>query len=191
MELQPTRPKKTVQPQSCGSCTLCCKVLGIRVEDDELWLNPNSTGGEAKDYPGSKPAGVWCDHCTKTSGCREHDNPDRPLACRSFECWWLMSQRTEDPMPLELRPDRTRVVMTSNGLAVTLNVDRDFRGNWRRGPLRRAIDAFEAAGLPVFAAIGDERRAVTSAAVAQFAKWMDAQGLGPASAPGPEGPDSQ
>ena len=48
--------------KTCGSCTLCCKVVGI---------------AELK-----KPADVWCGHCNKAKGCRIYDT--RPQVCRKY-----------------------------------------------------------------------------------------------------------
>jgi hypothetical protein len=38
--------------RSCGSCTLCCKLMPVLLDDGE-----------------DKPAGEWCKHCTKGVGC--------------------------------------------------------------------------------------------------------------------------
>jgi hypothetical protein len=54
--------------RTCGDCTLCCKVLGVK----EL----------------EKPTGQYCQHAVKSKGCGIYDS--RPETCRSFRCMWLM-----------------------------------------------------------------------------------------------------
>ena len=54
--------------KTCGSCTLCCKVVGV---------------AELK-----KPADVWCGHCNKAKGCKIYDT--RPQECRTFYCLFLL-----------------------------------------------------------------------------------------------------
>jgi hypothetical protein len=78
----------------CGSCSLCCKVMGI----EEL----------------GKPRNTWCPHCDKGKGCRIYDTPAKPAECTKYTCLWLYSQRFEDPnlrLPERFRPDRTKVVV--------------------------------------------------------------------------------
>jgi len=55
--------------RSCGSCSLCCKLLSIEGVED-------------------RPGWTWCKHCRPgKGGCSIYD--DRPHACRSFVCGWL------------------------------------------------------------------------------------------------------
>ena len=78
----------------CGSCNLCCKVMGIAELD--------------------KPRNTWCRHCDKGKGCRIYDTPAKPRECTTYTCLWLYSQRSEDPslrLPERFRPDRTKVVV--------------------------------------------------------------------------------
>jgi len=78
----------------CGSCTLCCKVMGI----EEL----------------AKPRNTWCPHCDKGKGCRIYDTPAKPRECTAYKCLWLSTQSFEDPtlrLPQRFRPDRTRIVV--------------------------------------------------------------------------------
>jgi hypothetical protein len=51
-------------PEGCGTCTLFCKLMGIK----EL----------------ENPFGVWCKHCDTAVGCNIHAN--RPAECASFIC---------------------------------------------------------------------------------------------------------
>ena len=66
--------------RSCGSCTLCCKVLDIEHFE--------------------KPAGKLCVHCVLGKGCTTYET--RPEVCQDYECLWL----TERDVPPMLKPDR-------------------------------------------------------------------------------------
>ena len=67
--------------KTCGSCTLCCKVVGV---------------AELK-----KPADVWCGHCNKAKGCKIYDT--RPLECRTFYCLFLLLQNHLQNLPQRYR----------------------------------------------------------------------------------------
>ena len=71
--------------RTCGTCTMCCKVLEI--DDFE------------------KPAGAWCHNCIKTGGCAIY--AQRPAVCREFECLWL----TERTMPVTLKPEKIGTIL--------------------------------------------------------------------------------
>lgn len=101
---------------SCDGCTLCCTLLEVH----EL----------------RKPVRTVCVHCTDT-GCGRYET--RPQSCRTFECAWLVSQRTSRPLPAELRPDRSGVVLGQydDGRPVAF-VD-PTRHDWRQGPMGRFL----------------------------------------------------
>ncbi len=63
-----------VPGRSCGSCTMCCKLLEIDVLE--------------------KPRGVWCKHCNPKSGCTIYET--RPEPCRSFHCGYLRLPGLDD-----------------------------------------------------------------------------------------------
>ena len=64
-------PTPVAPVRSCGSCSLCCKLLVI----DEL----------------DKPPDTWCPHCKPgRGGCSIY--ADRPPSCRLFRCGWLDSK---------------------------------------------------------------------------------------------------
>ena len=50
--------------KECGTCTMCCKVMGIKAI--------------------AKPPGVWCKECIPGKGCGIYET--RPEACRTFYC---------------------------------------------------------------------------------------------------------
>ena len=78
---------KPAPGRSCGSCTMCCKVLGIK----EL----------------AKPVGKWCSHCDIGKGCKIYDT--RPQECQTFHCLWLVDNRLAD----HWKPDRSKIVITT------------------------------------------------------------------------------
>lgn len=101
--------------KSCGSCTLCCKLLAIT----EL----------------KKPPGEWCKHCVERSGCQIY--PERPAECREFSCIWLL-----DPhLGPEWKPERSKFVLapSRNGAGVDIHCDPAFPKAWRREPYYRLI----------------------------------------------------
>jgi hypothetical protein len=115
---------------ACGSCTACCHVFAI----------PDL----------NKPAGKWCTHCAVGDGCKIY--LDRPKKCVEYECGWLQSQqRPGEEWPIELRPDRCRVVFTGTTnpeifSAITMHGSPDA---WRKKPVMRVIDALANAGMCV------------------------------------------
>jgi hypothetical protein len=84
-----TRKLATHNP--CGDCKACCRIL--RIEDEKL----------------HKPAFTSCPHLDScVNGCGIY--PSRPETCRRYECEWLKSQRVNDRMPLQLRPDHCGII---------------------------------------------------------------------------------
>lgn len=103
---------------SCGSCTLCCKLLAI----EEI----------------EKPIGEWCKHCNVGVGCSAYE--DRPNACREFECLWLHSQKPEidDTLrfPLEMRPDKSKVILfKKKDGTLTAVVPPERPDSWKQGQI--------------------------------------------------------
>jgi len=81
----PRPPAASVLDRSCGSCTLCYRVLEIQALD--------------------KPAGLLCRHNTGT-GCGIY--PDRPDACARWHRLW----RRIGARPDALRPGRSGVMFS-------------------------------------------------------------------------------
>lgn len=71
--------------RSCGGCTLCCKLLGVR----EL----------------KKPAGTRCKYQRLSKGCTIYAR--KPASCAHYSCRWLLGNDTAD-LP---RPDRCHYVV--------------------------------------------------------------------------------
>jgi hypothetical protein len=80
--------------RQCGECTLCCKLLPV----DEGFRHP----GIAVLI---KKAGERCPHQRFGKGCAIYAT--RPLACRFWNCRWLVNADTTDLS----RPDRSHCVI--------------------------------------------------------------------------------
>ena len=108
---QITRNESLIVPgRSCGTCSLCCKVLHIAELD--------------------KPAGKWCTHWRPGNGCGIHVM--RPVSCRGFYCEWTTSKG----LGPEWKPERCKFVLakTNEGRNLTAHVDPGFPNAWRATP---------------------------------------------------------
>lgn len=122
--------------RECGTCSLCCKVLGIK----EL----------------NKPRGEWCSNVKKGCGCVIHGTDELPRSCREFTCLWL--ERSEDGIPEDLKPDKVHAVLTwlmKGGVGVTVRVDPGYPLAHRDQPLEGFIDRVLARNVKVLVAVGD------------------------------------
>jgi len=122
-----------IQPRTCGSCTMCCKIMGV----EEL----------------GKPPHEWCRHTDVGYGCRIY--PDRPPTCKEFECLWLQ----QTIFPEELRPDKCRVVLSSlrDGDGLVAFEDVGYFGAAQKGRMGRVLEKAGRAGVPVIIVRGDDR----------------------------------
>jgi hypothetical protein len=108
----PAPPAPPIVPgKSCGSCTLCCTVMGVP---------------ELKKRP-------WdpCPHVAAGAGCSIYS--ERPAGCRTFICGWLL-----DPnMGPELKPDACHIVFYQrNELHIMAACDPAHPGAWREPRVR-------------------------------------------------------
>jgi hypothetical protein len=126
--------------QICGSCTMCCKLLGIG-------------GDEFRSEPFRKPAGEWCPHCAIGQGCKVY--AERPATCRSFQCLYLQGMLRGEPLPPDFRPDRCGVVIspTTDGQLVA-SVDPHKIEAWQRGTVAVWLRAAVRAGFRVTISTG-------------------------------------
>jgi hypothetical protein len=104
-----------VPERTCGSCTLCCKVMEIT----EL----------------NKPVGKWCHHCKPGTGCKIYDA--RPRECRTFNCMWLIDER----LHAGWKPSNSKMVLTTGdaGNSVEIRCDPGFPSAWRSAPFHDEI----------------------------------------------------
>jgi len=117
--------------RQCGTCTLCCKLMGIGALD--------------------KPQGQWCAHCQPGKGCGIY--LDRPQECRQFNCLWLTDERLGE----EWYPKKSRMVLTHEADRIVARVDPGTPDAWRKPPyfaaLNRMMQQDLAQGRLVYAAI--------------------------------------
>lgn len=144
------RPVET-EPRSCDGCTMCCRLLGVA----EL----------------SKPAGTQCSHCLPGKGCGVY--AVRPQTCRDFQCLWLQGQ-----IPLELKPNRSRVVFATSTdrerlvayLAPGVSLDDET-------PVMAYIRHVASTGCEVIAAHGDFATLLRTNGTQETAAWDRWQGI--------------
>jgi hypothetical protein len=96
-----------VAGKSCGSCTKCCKVMGIPELKKRAWEE--------------------CSHVAAGVGCKIYS--ERPRSCRSFICGWLL-----DPyMGPDLKPENCHVVFYQRGEHhIVGTCDADYPDAWRK-----------------------------------------------------------
>jgi hypothetical protein len=126
---------QTPSGRACGTCTLCCKLLGIAEID--------------------KPRGELCGNCDVGRGCRVYAS--RPAECRDFYCAYL----THSAMGEHWFPDRCGMVVAPefDGARIVIHVDAGHPDAWREQPYYADIKrwaAFAARDLgQVVVSIGD------------------------------------
>ncbi len=131
--------------RQCGECVACCKILEIN--------QPNLR----------KPANALCPHCTGT-GCGIY--PERPDACRTWNCMW----RKVSKLPDEWRPDRIGVVFwidrqdpprTPFDRIFVIGQAIDDPAAFNSPPVKAAIETFaQQIGWPIWLGFGGERRLI-------------------------------
>jgi hypothetical protein len=109
--------------RECGTCTLCCKVMGI----EEL----------------EKPRGVWCDHAMPGRGCAIYDA--RPHSCRVFSCLWLLDEGLGE----EWKPEKSKLVIVPDNdtKATRVYVDAASPNAWKREPYHSSLLDFMHKGI--------------------------------------------
>ena len=116
MEADPantTAASAVVPGRSCGTCTLCCKLMRIPELD--------------------KPRLEWCPNCEVGKGCRIY--PERPSSCRAFHCGYLMFPY------LDARwfPAKARIVVAFQATRLAIHVDPARPAAWRQEPFYSQI----------------------------------------------------
>lgn len=102
----------------CGTCSLCCKLLGIGALD--------------------KQSGVWCAKCDPPNGCTIYQS--RPQECRDFSCLW----RETASMGEEWKPTRSRIVLylIDDGARLIAHVNPSTPHAWRQEPYYQQLKAW-------------------------------------------------
>ena len=103
-------PVGAVPGRECGTCTLCCRVLGVQ----EI----------------TKPPATLCTHCDEGGGCRIYET--RPKQCRLFNCYFLTNPKLRE----QWRPSKSHIVLVvaPDGTRIGAHVDPERPGAWRREP---------------------------------------------------------
>jgi len=144
-------PPPSPTRESCGTCSLCCKVMRVPQLDPP------------------KPSDEWCPHCVPgrlPGGCTIYET--RPPICQGFRCLWLMSHTDLDktPMPMAIRPDSSHVVFgalrvrlrgvpVNDEMATTAHVDPDYPDAWRRWPMSGMLDQMLNQGIIIMVRVGE------------------------------------
>ena len=108
--------------RECGTCTMCCKVMGIKEIE--------------------KPSGQWCPHCLPGRGCAIYQ--DRPGECRSFMCDWLQAEA----LGPEWKPEKSKIVLVSRYHRMVAYVDPATPTAWKKSPYLERLMALMRVGLP-------------------------------------------
>ncbi len=78
-----------------------------------------------------KPKNALCEHCNVGVGCKIYH--DRPTDCQAFRCLWLQTQTGGVALPLNVRPDKSKVVLhaSSDGKSIIAKVDPNYPNAWK------------------------------------------------------------
>ena len=97
--------------RSCGTCTLCCRVL------------------EVKEI--SKPKDQWCQHCKPDKGCEIYET--RPKECQDFSCLWLGAPEPWHTALEGMKPNRVKFVLAWHDANQVLQVHADpgYPDKWK------------------------------------------------------------
>lgn len=132
--------------RSCLGCTLCCRLPEI----DAF----------------SKPANVWCSHCSAEAGCAIY--AERPQLCRDFLCLWMV----DEGLGPEWDPARSHMMIYSQGQQMTVLVDPLHPGVWTMEPyhtqLRDWARRHEELGGYIIVFVGDDVFKIDPASPAAF-----------------------
>lgn len=118
----------------CGDCTRCCTLMQVP------HLN--------------KPACVTCTHVVE-GGCGIYNT--RPKECADFECIWLQTQKTPQPWPKRLRPDRCGVMFTPTVDPLTMAAHGD-PVHLTTKPLAPRVKVWLSNGLKIVSVFGEKRK---------------------------------
>jgi hypothetical protein len=102
--------------RSCGSCSMCCRLL---------------------DVPEVKQRDKWCPHCRPgRGGCSIYET--RPQTCRAYTCMWLLGLFGD-----EWFPAKSKIVVDFNiiedEVCLRIHVDPTTPERWREEPFLSGI----------------------------------------------------
>jgi hypothetical protein len=118
----------------CQECSLCCQLLGV--------------------VGIAKPPGTMCWFCKPGhGGCTKYKQSDFPDECANYACLWLQTrQQGHTPLSMELRPDRSKVVIDFRKRERAYNVrcDPAYPDAWRQANVQRVLAALAEAGSMIY-----------------------------------------
>jgi hypothetical protein len=117
----PSADVPLVPGRSCGTCTLCCKLMKVPELD--------------------KPQGSWCTHCAPRKGCTIYEK--RPKSCRDFFCGYLTSPGVGEAW----KPLQSRMILMKVDGGIAAVVDRDRKDTWRAAPYYEQLKAWSRQGM--------------------------------------------
>ena len=129
--------------RNCDDCRVCCTVLGVKDV-------PVVAGESEVEF---KETWTPCKHECK-AGCAIYK--DRPTACRTFECAWLLRL----PMlKMKHRPARIGVLLTTQKVVgkSMLVAHEYFPGASKRCDAKKLLEAMSAKGQPVMIVTPEKR----------------------------------
>lgn len=111
--------------RQCGTCSLCCKVMGV---------------------PEVKKDHEWCPHVALPGGgCKIY--AQRPERCRDFHCQWLIDNRQPDYW----YPHKSKIIIDArikHGTKyIAFIVDPAYPNRWREEPYFSDIKHIARAGI--------------------------------------------
>jgi hypothetical protein len=122
--------RKVVAGRTCGSCSLCCRLLDV----------PEA----------GKPDHEWCPHCRPGKGvgggCTIYQ--DRPATCRKYLCMWLMWPAFDARwFPKDCGIVVDFYIDKETGPLMRFHVDPRIPNRWREEPYYSTIKEFALLGL--------------------------------------------
>jgi hypothetical protein len=157
----------TGRPRDCGSCNLCCKLLHVpdigKPAQMKCWWT-TLHGGCLRQNEKPNPAAV--DHNEATGVFTLHPSEEGKdlnlLACATFECLWLNSQKHEEVsrrQPRHFRPDITHVVIgpqdPSDNMVLHIQVDPAHPDAWRAPEIATQLNEIIRGGARIGVNLGE------------------------------------
>jgi hypothetical protein len=114
-----------VPGRTCGTCTLCCKLLSVEALD--------------------KPVGKWCQHCVIGRGCLVYNT--RPQECRDFYCGFMTLHHLGE----EWRPSASKLILgiEPDGNSIYVVVDPTRPNAWQSDPFYSKLKEWARNAVPL------------------------------------------
>lgn len=105
-----------------------------------------------------KGDGEWCKFCVVGKGCGQYEA--RPPVCQNFKCIYLEAHDMGQPLALELRPDKCKVMIsgTTDNNCVAAFVDGGRPDAWRRDDVLQLISKLAMGGIYVIVGVSGQTK---------------------------------